>query len=113
MAYDSRGIAIIMFLSVGTPRQPQMHLGKGRSEWLAGCARTTDDSKTAVARFYKKRHACRSSMALALRQEERSSIALKPYSGTDCYALGIPNQTPRNAAKRIVRSSRTTSMGPW
>lgn len=42
-----------------------------------------------------------SNVALALGWEERSSIALMPKSGTDCYALGIPNQTPRNAATPI------------
>lgn len=89
-----------------------MRLGKGRSEGFMVCSRTTNGSETVVARFYKERHGCRSSMALALGQEERSSIALMPYSETDCYALGIPNQTPRNAGKQIVRSSRTTSMGP-
>lgn len=44
-----------------------------------------------------------SNVALALGWEERSSIALMPKSGTDCYALGIPNQTPRNAATPIER----------
>lgn len=90
-----------------------MHLDKGRSERLVGCSRTTDGSETVIARFYEERHGCESSMALALGQEERSSTGLMPYSGTNCYALGIPNQTPRNAAKQIVRSSRTTSMCPW
>ena len=34
-------------------------------------------------------------------------------SGTNCYAMGIPNQTPRNAAETVARVVENDLNGPW
>lgn len=52
-------------------------------------------------------------LVLALGYEERSSIPLMADSGTDCYAMGIPNQTPINAAELIMRIVENDLNGPW
>lgn len=33
--------------------------------------------------------------------------------GTNCYAMGIPNQTPINAADLITRIVENDLNGPW